>query len=90
MGIDSWEIQLFISNLLSNQVFFMIFIGTLFLLIIFLLLSVTKKIIKIFNQTSIAFHKAILLIKVPKEKKGDDTKSSSGEEDRTAKIGFKF
>ncbi len=58
----------------------MIFIGTLFLFILFLLLLIAKKIIKVFNQTSTTFHKSILLIKVPKERKGDDSKSSSGED----------
>ncbi len=80
MGIDSWQIQLFISNLLSNQVFFMFFIGTLFAFVLFLLLFIAKKIIKVLNQTSTAFHKSILLIKVPKERKGDDSKSASGED----------
>jgi len=80
VGIDSWQIQLFISNLLSNQVFFMFFIGTLFAFVLFLLLFIAKKIIKVLNQTSTAFHKSILLIKVPKERKGDDSKSASGED----------
>ncbi len=68
------------SALSQNELFLLLWPWLLGLAILISFLFILRAIFKIRNKESKAFHKTILLIKVPKEKKGEKPDSASAEE----------
>lgn len=69
-----------LTDIIQDPVFFWLFFGALALAIIIVLLNLARSIFHGFSRESRAFHKKILLIKIPKEKIGSDTKAGGNEE----------
>src|SRR3989344_5609817 len=68
-----------LNNLLQNSLFNLIFPPALGLVLLISLIYILRTIFMIKGRESKAFHKTILLIKVPKEKKGEKPESMSAE-----------
>src|SRR3989344_7760802 len=68
-----------LNNLLQNSLFNLIFPPALGLVLLISLIYILRTIFMIKGRESKAFHKTILLIKVPKEKKGEKPESMSSE-----------
>lgn len=69
-----------LTTVIQDPVFFWLFFGVLGLVIIIVLLNLARSIFHGLSRESRAFHKKILLIKIPKEKLGSDTKSGPNDE----------
>jgi hypothetical protein len=69
-----------LASLLQDPIFFIVLIASFVGIVIFITLYLLRTILHAQSQTSKAFHKTILLIRVPKEKKSDN-QNQNGSED---------
>ena len=77
MDLDLSSIFDSLAPYLRDPIFFAIFIGGAILLALVGCLSILRALLHAHHRDSKAFHKIILLIRVPKEKKGDDQNRNS-------------
>jgi len=77
--MDITVITDFLNNLLANSLFLLLFPPAFGLIILISFLFILKSVFTAKGRESKAFHKTVLLIKVPKEKKGEKPDSTSAE-----------